>query len=204
MAARVHLLVLAFILHLVAAPPASLAHIVVYGTTMSGAAEFPPNGSLGTGVSTVTINDHDFSMRVEASFSGLTGTTTIAHIHAATTIAGTGTAGVATALPTFPGFPAGVTSGTYDQTFDMTQAASWNPAFVTANGGTTGAAFSALLAALNDGKAYFNVHTSFVGGGEIRGFYALVPEPSGLAFALIGGVLAMRHRRTGRIALARE
>jgi hypothetical protein len=112
----------------------------------------------------------------------------MAHIHCCTTDAGVSTAGVASQVPSYPGFPLGVTSGTYDQTSDLTQAASWNPAFVTANGGTTGTAFSALLAGLDAGKAYFNIHSSFAGGGEIRGFFA-VPEPSGLA--LLGSACAV-------------
>jgi hypothetical protein len=43
---------------------------------------------------------------------------------------------VATTLPTFAGFPLGVTSGTYINTLDLTLASSYNPAFVTANGGS--------------------------------------------------------------------
>jgi hypothetical protein len=119
-------------------------------------------------------------MRVQASFSGLTGTTTAARIHAATAVAGTGTAGVATTTPTFTGFPLGVTTGSYDHTFDLTLASSYNPSFVTANGGTTSGAEAVLLAALADGKAYFNIHTNAFPGGEIRGFLTLtsVPEPS--------------------------
>ena len=40
-------------------------------------------------------------------------------------------------------FPLGVTSGTYDNTLDMTQATSYNPAYVTATGGTTAGAEAA-------------------------------------------------------------
>jgi hypothetical protein len=43
------------------------------------------------------------------------------------------------------GFPIGVKSGTYDNTFNMLLAASYNPTFVTNNGGTTAGAFLALL-----------------------------------------------------------
>jgi hypothetical protein len=164
------------------------AHPITYTTTLSGAAESPPSGSSGTGTATLTIDTDLFTARVQASFSGLSGTTSMAHIHCCTTDAGVSTAGVASQVPSYPGFPLGVTSGTYDQTFDLTQAASWNPAFVTANGGTTGTAFSALLAGLDAGKAYFNIHSSFAGGGEIRGFFA-VPEPSGLA--LLGSACAV-------------
>jgi hypothetical protein len=112
-------------------------------------------------------------MRVQVSFVGLTGNTTASHIHAPTVVALTGTAGVATTTPTFTGFPLGVTSGVYDHTFDLTQSSSYNPAYVTANGGTVAAANAALLAAIAAGKAYLNVHSVTFGGGEIRGF--LVP-----------------------------
>jgi hypothetical protein len=93
-------------------------------------------------------------MRVEVTFSGLLGTTTASHIHAATATPGMGTAMVATTTPTFPGFPLGVTSGTYDQTFDMTLASSFKPAFITAHGGTVASAEAALAASLADGTAY--------------------------------------------------
>lgn len=96
----------------------------IYKTNLSGASEEPANSSIGTGNATVTITNN--SMRVQASFSGLSGTTTASHIHAATAVPGQGNAGVATATPSFPGFPAGVTSGTYDMTFDMTLSSSYN------------------------------------------------------------------------------
>jgi hypothetical protein len=133
-------------------------------------------------------------MHIHLTFSGLTGTTTASHIHAATALPGTGTAGVATTTPYFTGFPIGVTSGTFDTTLDLTQTSSYNPAYITANGGTTAGAEAALAAALADDEAYFNIHTTTFGGGEIRGFLVLVPEPSSIA--LLGcGVLAFACRR---------
>jgi len=182
---------------LLAAAGSASAHPVVYETILSGAAESPPSGSAGTGTATITVDADLFTMRVEASFSGLGSNTTMAHVHCCTTTPGVSIAGVATQVPSFSGFPLGVTSGTYDMTFDMTQAASWNAAFITANGGTTGTAFSALLAGLDTGRAYFNIHTVNFGGGEIRGFLAL-PEPGTLAL-LGGGLVALAlARRTRR------
>ncbi len=145
------------------------AAVLQYFATLSGAAESPPNASPGTGNTTITVDTTSLTMRVQASFFGLTGATTAAHIHCCTPTPGTGTAGVATTTPTFAGFPAGVTSGTYDQTLDMTQAGSYNPAFVTAMGSIANAR-AALFAGLAAGTAYFNLHTSTFGGGEIRGF----------------------------------
>src|ERR671912_74055 len=143
----------------------------VYTASLSGLNESPVNNSPGTGTTTVTIVGT--TMRVEASFSGLVpltalgapSGTTAAHIHAPTTIAGTGTAGVATTLPTFDGFPAGVRAGTYDRTLDMTMASSYNPAFIAANGGTPLAAFAVLKAAMDAGKSYLNIHSSAFPGG---------------------------------------
>lgn len=187
---------------LVLAAPIAVGHDEVFVGTLSELTESthltPP--SLGTGPVTVTINTDTFTMRVQATFSGLTGNTTNAHIHCCTSSPGAGTAGVATQTPTFSGFPAGVKSGSMDQTFDMTLASSWNPAFITANGGTTSTAFSALATGITDGKAYFNIHTSSVSGGEVRAFLvaAPVPEPETYALMLAGlgllGFSAARRR----------
>ena len=162
------------------------ASSITYYTTLSGAAEATPVVTDGTGFARVTIDDAAFTMRVESAFSDLTGTTTASHIHCCTAAANTGTAGVATQTPSFVGFPLGVTSGTFDNTFDMTLAASYNGAFVTNNGGTTASAFAALLSGLNAGKAYFNIHSTFAPGGEIRGFLQRVPEPGTLALLGLG------------------
>ena len=81
------------------------------------------------------------------------------------------TAGVATTVPTFAGFPLGVTSGTYDNTLDLTLSSSWNPAFISAHGGTTAGSEAFLLSGLAAGEAYFNIHTSAFGGGEIEAFW---------------------------------
>jgi CHRD domain len=135
---------------------------------LSGANESPSNASPGTGVATITITGN--SMRVQCAFSGLVGFTTASHIHAATMVAFAGTAGVATVTPTFTGFPSGVTSGLYDHTFDMSLASSFNPSYITAHGGTAAQAWADLKTAMQDGKSYFNLHSSAFPGGEIRGF----------------------------------
>lgn len=148
----------------------SSAAVLDYIAFLDGPSESPPVLSSGYGTAQVTINDVALTMRVQASFAGLTGTTTASHIHAATAVAGAGTAGVATTTPTFAGFPLGVTSGIYDITLDMTLASSYNPSYVTAHGGTTATARTDLFAAIAAGKAYLNIHSTFAGGGEIRGF----------------------------------
>jgi hypothetical protein len=169
------------------------AHEVQYEAFMDGPSENPPTPSLGTGYSLVTIDLDVLTMRVEAEFQGLTGTTTLAHIHCCTNPPGT--VGFATTEPSFPGFPLGVTSGTYDQTFDLTQASTYRPSFITANGGTIDGAMNALLNGLAAGQAYFNIHTSFRSGGEIRGFFEFVPEPSTFALMMLGAVGLLGRRR---------
>lgn len=165
----------------------------IYYVNFSGAAEVPSNNSTGTGKALITIDPVANTMRVQATFSGLLAGVTASHIHAATANAGTGTAGVATSVPTFTGFPSGVTSGTYDRTFDMLLSSSYNPAYITANGGTPASAWTALKAAIAAGKAYHNIHSSLFPGGEIRGFLTPCPTinvsiPD--AFALSSGTLA--------------
>ena len=177
---------------------ATEATIITYTAALSGLNEAPANASPGTGFAVVTLDDVLNTMRVQVSFADLLGTTTASHIHCCTTIPLTGTAGVATTTPTFAGFPLGVTSGSYDNTLDMTLASSYNPAFVTAHGGTTVGARAFLFSGMALNESYLNIHTSLFGGGEIRGFLTAVPEPATLA--LMGVGLALLSYRRHRVA----
>jgi hypothetical protein len=176
------------------------AAILIYDATL-GNFESPPTGSPGTGVGVVTIDTIANTMTVTETFSGLTSPTTASHIHCCTPSPDSGTAGVATMVPTFSLFPLGVTSGTFTQTLDTTNASTYNPAFITANGGTPASAFDALLAGLNADEAYLNIHTVNFPGGEIRGFLHAVPEPSTWAMMILGfagiGFVAYRKRKKG-------
>lgn len=154
------------------------AALLTYTAVLDGASESPANASPGTGFAQVDIDDVALTMHINVVFGGLAGTTTASHIHAATTVAGTGTAGVATTTPTFAGFPGGVSSGSYDNTLDLTQATSYNASFITAHGGTTAGAAAFLIQSIADGKAYFNIHTNMFPGGEIRGFLAPSATPT--------------------------
>lgn len=188
---------LALLLSCASLSPAA-ATVFIFTGTATGSQEVPPNASPGTGSVTVTWDDVAHTMAIDAFFSGLIGTTTASHIHAPTDPV-TNTAGVATTLPSFPGFPLGVTSGTFTNTFDMTLASSYSAGFITNfGGGTVAGAETALLETLLAGQAYFNIHTTQFPGGEIRADLALIPEP-GTWMLMLGGFAAagmvLRRRR---------
>ena len=185
---------------------APISHGTPYAVRLTGANEIPANNSPATGFGVVDFSTTTHLLTVNINFGGLTGTTTAAHIHCCVTTPGTN-AGVATTVPTFPNFPLGVTSGTYNVTLDMTQASTWNPAFLTANGGTPAGAEAALAAAILAGsQAYLNIHTTTFPGGEIRSFLLSeadrgVPTLSewtlgALALLLIAIGFVMLRRRT--------
>jgi hypothetical protein len=171
-----------------------------FDAVLSGSSEVPPTGSPGSGVTFVVIDPVANTMSVFVTFSGLTGATTASHIHCC--LASPGLMGVnvmvATTTPTFTGFPGGVMSGTYSQTFDMTAASSYNPAFITSAfdpAHTVAGAEAALFAGIENDETYLNIHTNVFPGGEIRGY--LVPEP--VTWTLFGaglvGAFAMRRRQ---------
>jgi hypothetical protein len=180
---------------------AGQAAIIQFETLLLGANENPPVATPGSGYALVTFDTTAHKLQVEANFSCLVGTTTVAHIHCCTDPANN--VGVATYPGTFIGFPAGVTSGVYSSApIDLTLAGSFTASFTNNfGGGTVAGAEAALLQGLMDGQAYFNIHSTFAPGGEIRGTLAQVPEPG--TFSLAGLALAVaaagyrRRRRAG-------
>ena len=162
----------------------------IYTATLLGSNEVPPTGSPGTGMATVTLAGN--MLDVSISFSGLDSADTMAHIHCC---AGVGT-NASVAVP-FTGFPVGVTSGTFTGVFDLTSSATYNSAFLTSVGGTAADAEAALIAGLNSGMTYANIHTSNFPGGDIRGQLAAVPEPSTLilSMSMLAGILMLKKKR---------
>jgi CHRD domain/PEP-CTERM motif len=179
---------------LVCAAPAQ-AHVVSYLGTFGAEAA----GATGAGYLRLDYNDEAHTLGIYADWSGLSGTTSNAHIHCCTGAPRSGTAGVALAEPggRLPGFPLGIRSGNYNRVINLADLGMYNAAFVTASGGTAAGAESRLMNNLASGQAYFNIHSSTFGGGEIRAFVSAVPEPGSLALlmAAAGAAVVVTKRR---------
>ncbi len=186
----------------VALSPPSQAVVLHYSVVLSGTDESPPNASPGSGSATLDIDDSSHVFSLAINFMSLLGNTTVTHIHCCTASPGAGNVGVASATPTFPGFPIGVTSGSYARSFDMNLTGNFSPVFLTFHGGSAASAYEALLSGINSGSAYLNIHTTLYPGGEIRGFLqpiSPVPVPAALPLLVTGvGIIGALRRQKRR------
>lgn len=178
---------------------AAFADTTTYRSTMSGPSEQPPNDSPGASISTVVFDDVALTMLFSIPFGDLVAGTTVAHLHCCTPQP---LIGLAPPAIGFDDFPVGVRSGFYERLYSLTDPNTYEPAFLTANGGSVDAARSALLAGIDNNQSYLNIHTAAFPPGEIRGFLvelaAPIPEPSSWLMLSVGmagiGFCAVRRR----------
>lgn len=197
---------LALLAAVVLQAPAAHAATMTFGGVLSGANESPANNSPAAGTVEVLLDPAAETIQIIASFFGLTTPDVAAHIHCCAPL-GTNV-GVATTLPSFAGFPLGVTEGTYlSPLFSLEDPTFYNPAFVTQEGGLAQAE-TGLIAGIENEQTYFNIHTPQFPGGEIQAQLSPggVPEPSTWAMMLVGlaGLGYAAFRRNGRDSWRRE
>ena len=142
-----------------ATPALAMEH---FKARLSASQESKPTGSAATGHGLANLADDGHNLSVILDWKGLSANAAAGHIHCCSA---TGVdSGVAIMLE-----PAATKSGRMSIVTDLDLDASYVPAFLAANGGTAATAKAALLTAMKDGMAYFNIHTANHPNGEIRG-----------------------------------
>lgn len=161
--------------------PVAAAQTVLFNFPLSGLQENPANASPGTGEGSLLLNIATGAFTLDYSYSGLTGTVTMAHFHQA---------------------PAGTNGGVVYWLASMgapnnLATTLMNPPLMTGMSADTasgnGVFSPALIDAAIAGNLYMNVHTTTFGGGEIRG--QVVPTPGAAALLGLGSLIAVGRRR---------
>lgn len=162
-----------------------------YTTALSGANETMPNASPATGTGILTLSSDQNTIRVQLNWAGLTAPARASHIHCCAFQGANGPVAIGFVTPA-------ATTASLDQFYDLTSLSTYSGGFQT--GQTAATKRSSFLAGLMAGKAYYNIHNTNFGAGEIRGQLTLaaVPEPASWAlmiggFGLVGG--ALRRQR---------
>lgn len=130
---------------------------VTYTAQLTGGAEVPPVTTSATGSATLTLTA-DRKLTINLTSSGYGSNVTMAHIHGPAA-AGANAGIVLDLMSASPPLVAGGTTAAFNGTINLATAAS--PLLrVSAD---------SLIAFMNSGRAYLNIHTATRGGGEIRG-----------------------------------
>ncbi len=160
---------------------------------LSGTNEVPANLSTASGFAAISLSNN--TLTVMLNWAGLIGgPLTAGHIHCCA--APGSNAGVAIG---FSGLSS-LSTGSFTGIFDLTNPSVYNANFRNGAGaGTAAGAQAALIAGLNAGNAYVNLHNATYPGGELRANVTVTPEPGTVALLAFGmavvGTVGARRRR---------